>query len=95
MFKKSKDDNQDLQDLIDALMISFRATEPGTPEFDKIVTQLIKLQDIKTAATRGKKVTADTLATVAANLGGILLILGHERAHVVTTKALGFVQKLH
>lgn len=39
------------------------------------------------------KVSPDTVLMVSANLLGIILILGYEQAHVVTSKALGFVLK--
>ena len=38
--------------------------------------------------------SADTLAIIGANIVGIVMILGHERANVIATKALGFVSKL-
>jgi hypothetical protein len=38
-------------------------------------------------------VSPDTIAVVAGNLLGIILILGYEKADVITTKALGFVLK--
>jgi hypothetical protein len=34
------------------------------------------------------------MATVAGSLVGILLIIGHERANVIGSKALGLVMKL-
>lgn len=40
-----------------------------------------------------KRVSPDTVALIAANLAGILLIIGHERINVVTSKALGFVTR--
>jgi len=40
-----------------------------------------------------KRVKVDTIAIIAGNIIGIGLILGYERAHIVTSKALGFVLK--
>ena len=40
-----------------------------------------------------RRVKPDTLALVAANIAGIVLVIGHERASVIATKALGFVTK--
>jgi hypothetical protein len=37
------------------------------------------------------RVSPDTLLIVGGNLIGIVLILGYEHLHVVTSKALGFV----
>jgi hypothetical protein len=58
-----------------------------------------KLKDAETALkekdfSAPKRVSWDTWALVGANLLGIVLIIGHERANVVTSKALGFVSKL-
>lgn len=44
--------------------------------------------------TSPKPVGRDTLVLAGANLLGIVLIVGHERAHIVTSKALGFVKTL-
>jgi len=41
-----------------------------------------------------RRVSADTWATVAANIAGIMVIVGYERVNVVASKALGFVLKL-
>lgn len=42
---------------------------------------------------KSRRVSPDTLAIIAANVVGILLIIGYERANVVTSKALGFILK--
>jgi hypothetical protein len=41
-----------------------------------------------------KRVSKDTLVLVAGNLLGIVVILGYEKAHVVTSRAMNFVMKL-
>lgn len=43
--------------------------------------------------TDRRRVKPDTLALVGANILGIVLVIGHERASVIATKALGFVSK--
>jgi hypothetical protein len=65
--------------------------DPTTPEYAQTISKLEKLY-----ALRGSKksVSPDTLAIVLGNLAGIIMILNHERAHVVVSKALGFVMKL-
>lgn len=40
-----------------------------------------------------KRPSTDTLLIVGANLLGILIIVGYERANVVSSKALGFVRQ--
>jgi len=40
------------------------------------------------------RVSKDTLAIIGANIAGIVLILGYERLNIITSKALGFANKL-
>lgn len=40
------------------------------------------------------RVSVDTWAIIAGNLAGIVLILGYEKANVITSRAIGFVTKL-
>jgi hypothetical protein len=50
----------------------------------------LKIKDVVTP----DRVSKDTLAIIGANLAGIVLIIGYEKFNVVTSKALGFIQKL-
>lgn len=57
-----------------------------------------RLKDIEAAAQvkeldRKWKVSQDTLAIVAGNLLGIVVIVGYERAHVLVSKALPSILK--
>jgi hypothetical protein len=66
--------------------------EVGSEEYEKaldVVTQLHKLK----SEDRNSKVSKDTMLTVGANLLGVLLIISTEREHVITTKALGMLQR--
>jgi hypothetical protein len=65
-----------------------------TPEYAETLTILERLAKVQTQHKGKTQVSADAIVTAAASLGGIALILGFERAHVITTKALGFVAKL-
>lgn len=68
-------------------------TEIGTEEYAiklERLTALYKLKEIETP----KRVNPDTLALIAGNLTGIIMVLGYEHAHVVTSKAFGFIGKL-
>jgi hypothetical protein len=62
-------------------------------EYSKIADQLSKLYKIKDAQSPNP-VSRDTMAIIAGNLAGILLIISYERANVVTSKAVSFVMKL-
>lgn len=39
-----------------------------------------------------ERVSRDTIALVLGNLAGVAMIVGHERAHVVGSKALSFIK---
>lgn len=54
-----------------------------------VIERLHKLRDEKPEPK--KRVSPDTIAVVAGNLLGIVLILTYEKVNVITTKALGFV----
>lgn len=58
---------------------------------DKVANTLETLYASKEKATKSSKISKDTMAVIAGNLIGIGLILSHERLHVISTKALGFV----
>lgn len=44
--------------------------------------------------SKPKPIDRNTLVLAGANLLGIVLIVGHERANVVTSKAIGFIKTL-
>lgn len=83
-----------LDDAIDRLLVEMKSTDPVSDEYGKLVERLDKLHKMKvTDKDNGRRVSADAMLTVGANLAGIVLILGFERAHIITSKALGFVLK--
>jgi hypothetical protein len=82
-----------LDKIIDDLQSEMASVSGDSDEYDKMSAQLVRLMELK-ANLGPKRVSADVKATIAANLAGIMIIVGHERAHIVTSKALGFVRKL-
>lgn len=74
-------------------MIDDPSLEPT--DMDKLIAQLERLAKVKTALQPPSTLSADAKLTALAHVVGIGMIVGHERAHVVTSKAIGFVQKLH
>lgn len=92
MFNK-KNTNPDLNVPINNLLPHMVDADPSSEEYAAMVDQLVKLYKLKEIKS-SRSVSPDTLALVAANLAGIMLIVGHERANVVTSKAIGFVQRL-
>jgi hypothetical protein len=63
-----------------------------TLEYREAMDYLDRLMKMK-AEERRFKVTPDTIAIIAGNLVGILIIVGYERGHVMTSKVMGFVIK--
>jgi len=60
--------------------------------YDLIAARLELLTKIQTT-TKSVRVSADTWALIGANLIGIVLIMGHEYTHPITTKALNLAIK--
>jgi len=87
----TSENTETLDEVIDLVQRAMAQAEPGSKEFGKMVDQLSKLYALKPEKPRVKP---ETWATIGANLLGIGAILYHERAHVVATKAIGFVSKL-
>lgn len=82
----------ELKNVIDELMIEMQGLRADTEEYDTYLKRLERLYKLKDA-DRPKRVSPDTILVVGANLTGIAMILAYEHAHVVTSKALGFIMK--
>lgn len=91
---KPAEEASGLEKTLNALFEEMSGTPCESEEFAKMADQLQKLYPLKDHDSKSR-VSADVKATIAANLIGIALIVGHERAHVVTSKALNFIKKLH
>lgn len=81
-----------LQKEIDRTLVQLKSHSPTTEEYGTIVDRLVKLYQMN-EKDQPSSVSPDTMILVAANLLGIALIIRHEHANVITSKALGFVQK--
>lgn len=96
MFKKKPPiDTSVVDEAISECYAHLKGFDPETKEHAKVLKQIAQLEKIKKLSEKKPKMifTPDALLTAGASLLGILLILNHERANVVTTKALGFVSK--
>lgn len=93
LYNKPSDESQGLQRTIDDLIAQMSLHSGDSDEFSKMADQLTKLYSLKEVDSK-RRVSPDTLAVVAGNIVGIILIVGHERMNVVTSKALNFVMKL-
>ncbi len=92
MFTKKMNEPTGLEKAIDSVLSEMEALNSDDAEYAKMVDQLEKLYKIRNNNTN--RVSPDTLAIIAGNIAGILLIIHHEKANVVTSKAMSFVMKL-
>jgi len=92
MFKKTTEET--LLDLeITSVQTALTKLKPTDDDYDTTLTQLERLFALK-QTEKPQKISADTKATIAANLAGILTIVAYEHSHVITTKALTFLMHL-
>lgn len=75
-----------------AIEEALRMLDSESDDYIQMIEGLERLYQLKEKSN--SRISPDTLATIGAHLIGILLILNHERLHVVSTKALPLVRKL-
>lgn len=81
-----------LDEVIEDLELRMTAENPASEAYTAMAKNLETLYTAK-AKKESLGVSKNTIATIAANLLGIGLILSHEKLNVISTKALGFVLK--
>ena len=93
MIKLTKRDKKtNLEKEIDDVLSEMELLDKDSKEYRTRVVHLERLYKAK-GYDKSRHVSPDTIAIVAGNLLGILIILGYEKANVITSKALGFVIK--
>jgi hypothetical protein len=89
MFKRNPIDakvNEQILDLLEKMEL-----ENGfTDDYKSMATHVEKLMELQ----KKNSVSKETWATIGANLAGIIVIMNHERAHVIASKAFGLVKKI-
>lgn len=79
-----------IEDDLEHILVLLPITQPETDEYAKLLGHAERLHEMLDKP-KPTPVSRDTLATIAANLAGILLIIRHEDVNVIASKALGFV----
>jgi hypothetical protein len=92
MFTKQKE-KTDLELEIDRLVLELKKHKPNSEEYATVISQLKELSKIQKEQSPAS-VSPDTKVMAAVNLAGIVMILKHETAHVIASKAISFVPKL-
>ena len=91
MVKTTKKDKRTyLEKEIDNILKTMLTMDAASEDYTVMAQNLERLYKLK-AVDSTKKVSPDTMALVAANLLGLVLIMSFEKTNVITTKALGFV----
>lgn len=92
MFKFTKKKKTMLEQEIDEVLKEMGTMHTSSDEYVVTLERLERLYKLN-EKKEVYRVSPDTLAVVAGNLLGIVMILHHEELNVVTSKALGFVLK--
>jgi hypothetical protein len=93
MFKKPVPKDSALDTAIASALNDLAKFEVDSKEYARALAAVSKLYKLK-QLDKPEHVSKDTLAIVVGNILGILLIVSHERAHVVTSKALHFLGRV-
>lgn len=92
MFAKDSEKLSRLDRTIDEAHAEIAGLSVETDDYEKAVSNLARLYTLREEIT-SRRVSPDTIAIVLGNLIGILVIVGYEQKHVVTSKALSFILK--
>lgn len=76
-----------LDEAIEEALRELKGHDAHTESYAQVVDQITKLHAIKDN-NKPDRVSKDTLALVLGNITGIVMIVGYERTHIVTSKAM-------
>lgn len=90
---KPKKESSSLEKELERLLEVLKNMDPATDvKYADVADQLVKLYKLKEVDSK-QLVSRDALAASATSIFSIFMILNYEHAHVMTSKALGFVWK--
>lgn len=92
IISQSQKEKTGLENAIDQVLLEMQGFSADDDEYAKMVNQLETLYKLK-VVDKPERVSYDTLAIIAGNLVGIVLIIGYERTNVITSKVLSFLLK--
>lgn len=92
MFNQTPSEPTGIQKIIGDIEREMDSVSADSDEYARMVDQYIKLQQFKT--TSRTRISPDVLATIVANLVGVIAVINHEQTHALTSKALGLVMKV-
>ena len=83
----SKNEESDVDPLITVILAQMERLGPSHEDYPAMMAYLERLYKVK-ANQRPDRVDRNTLAIVAGNLLGIVVVVAYERVHVMTSKGL-------
>lgn len=87
-----EEDPTQIVDLITTIQNEMATFATDSEEYKTRLSSLERLYTLKQQEAP-KRLSRDTMATVAANVLGILMIVSHERVHVITSKAFSHIYR--
>lgn len=94
---KNKSDKQEhtaVDDQIAEVLALMKTEDAQSEQYSALLTTLERLHKLKLSSEPEKKsVSPDAIVAASASIAGIVLILGFEKANVLTSKAMSFVFK--
>lgn len=82
-----------LDEPIEKVLSTMNTYSPEDQEFSTLIDHLDRLNRMKEQDKHLRRPSPDTMALVAGNILGILVIVAYEQKHVMVSKGLGFVMK--
>lgn len=87
-----KEESKKLDIVMNQILDDMIAYSPSSAEYPDLMKKLKKVHAMRTS-NKMSWPSPDTIALVAANIVGILIIVGYERGNAVTSKAFGMLHK--
>lgn len=84
------DEKRSLNRQIDAVLDGMDRVDVTSNEYRKLMKLLERLTDIK-KKTRREPVSRNTIALIAGNLLGIVIIITYEQTHVMTSRGFSHI----
>lgn len=89
----SNEEPYDLIPEMKRLLDHLETTPRDTEEYTTVIGHLETLIKLHESTRSQKRVSPDKLVDAAVSVLGLLLVVNHERIHVITTKALDIARK--
>ena len=89
MFKRNPIKTKVNEQIID--LLERMALEPGyTDNYKSMASHVEKLMELQ----QKDSISKDTWVTVGTHIAGLIVLMNHERTHVIASKAFGLVKKI-